>query len=46
MENLITELVKNVGFPIAIVLWFMLRTERVISSNTEALNKIREIWKR
>lgn len=30
-------LISNVGFPISITLWFMLRTEKVINANTEAL---------
>ena len=39
----ITNLISQVGFPIAITLWFMLRTEKVISSNTEALNQIKVV---
>ena len=43
IEATFIDLVSQLGFPIAIVLWFMLRTEKVIGANTEALNKIREI---
>ena len=39
----ITTLISTVGFPIAITMWFMLRTEKVISSNTEALNQIKVV---
>jgi len=33
-------LVQSVGFPIAITLWFMLRTEKVIQRNTDAFIKL------
>jgi len=39
----ISTLISTVGFPIAITLWFMLRTEKVISNNTDMLNQIRVI---
>lgn len=39
----ITTTISTVGFPIAITMWFMLRTEKVISSNTEALNQIKVV---
>ncbi len=29
--------IQQLGFPIAMVLWFMLRTEKVIAANTAAL---------
>jgi len=35
-----TMLISNVGFPIAITLWFMLRTEKVITNNTAVLDKV------
>ena len=31
------DLITQVGFPIFVCLWFMLRTEKVIKNNTEAL---------
>ena len=34
------ELISNVGFPIAMVLWFMFRTDKVITKNTEAINRM------
>lgn len=37
-----TSLISSVGFPIFVSLWFMLRTEKVIQSNTEALLGIKE----
>jgi len=43
IEATFVDLVSQLGFPIAVVFWFMIRTEKVIGSNTEALNKIREI---
>ena len=36
----ITQLISNLGFPIAVCLWFMLRTEKVIKSNTDALHAL------
>lgn len=39
----ITQLISTVGFPIAVTVWFMIRTEKVISSNTEALFQIKEV---
>ncbi|RKX66041.1 MAG: YvrJ family protein [Tenericutes bacterium] len=37
MEEFI-DVVSKVGFPIAVCLWFMFRTEKVIVNNTKALN--------
>ena len=37
MEEIVG-LVSTVGFPIAMCLWFMMRTEKVINNNTRALN--------
>lgn len=34
----IVDLITQLGFPIFVCLWFMLRTEKVIQSNTEAMN--------
>lgn len=31
--------IKELGFPIFVCLWFMLRTERIIKNNTKALNR-------
>lgn len=39
----ITPLISTVGFPIAVCMWFMLRTEKVINNNTKALNSVREM---
>lgn len=39
----ITTLISQVGFPIAITLWFMLRTEKVIQNNTDTLNQIKVV---
>lgn len=35
----INTLISTVGFPIALCIWFMLRTEKVINNNTKALNR-------
>jgi len=34
--------ISTVGFPIAMCIWFMLRTEKVIQNNTVALTKLLE----
>lgn len=34
------EIISSVGFPIAMVLWFMLRTEKVINNNTEVMREV------
>lgn len=36
-------LISNVGFPIAITLWFMYRMEKVINKNTESIIKNSEV---
>ena len=41
-EDVIINLISQVGFPIVICCWFMFRTEKVINTNTQALNKIME----
>jgi len=35
-----TEVISNVGFPIAVCLWFMLRTEKVINNNTIVMKRV------
>ena len=34
------ELIRNLGFPIALSLWFMFRLEGVIKNNTQALIRV------
>lgn len=41
IEAEFVNLVSNVGFPIAVALWFMYRTEKVIKSNTVAINELK-----
>jgi len=41
LEEQIPQLIGSLGFPIALALWFMFRTEKVITANTEALNEIK-----
>jgi len=38
--NVITELIKNLGFPIFVCLYFMLRFEKILKANTEALHAL------
>jgi len=42
MELDIVQLISTVGFPIAITIWFMVRTERVIERNTEAVERMND----
>lgn len=43
VEAELVALVSNVGFPIAVTLWFMFRTENVINANTDATRRMIEI---
>ena len=43
MEELGVGLISSLGFPIFVCLWFMLRTEKIIKSNTDALNSLKTI---
>jgi len=36
-------LVSNLGFPIAVSLWFMFRTEKVMNANTDATRRMIEL---
>jgi len=38
--NDIVNIVTSVGFPIAMCLWFMWRTEKVIKDNTKAIHDL------
>lgn len=42
METIVP-IIQNFGFPVAVCLWFMLRTEKIISKNTEAVNALSQI---
>jgi len=44
MES-ITMLISNVGFPIVIALYFILKTERVIRNNTIAITEMKTLIK-
>ena len=35
-----TTVISNVGFPIAVTLWFMFRVEKIINKNTEAIREL------
>lgn len=43
LEQELIPLIGSLGFPIVVCLWFMFRTEKVISANTEALNQIKGV---
>ncbi len=34
------EIISTVGFPITIVVWFMIRTEKIIQNNTEVMREV------
>jgi hypothetical protein len=42
-EDMFIPIVTQVGFPIAVCFYFILKTEKVIKTNTQALDRIREI---
>ena len=42
----IVELISNVGFPMAISLYFIFKVERVVKNNTVALVQMKEVVKR
>lgn len=41
-EATIINLITQVGFPIVVCIWFMVRTEKVIVNNTNVMNKVLE----
>jgi hypothetical protein len=45
METILS-ILQNFGFPIAVCLWFMLRTEKIINKNTDAVNSLTLILKK
>ncbi len=42
MEFDYIQIMGNFGFPIVMVLWFMIRTEKVINKNTEVMQELLE----
>jgi len=42
VEEIGIDLIGRFGFPIFVCLWFMLRTEKIITRNTEVLNRLME----
>jgi len=36
-------MIAQLGFPIVMCLWFMLRTEKIIQKNTEALDRLGDL---
>jgi len=43
IEQEVLNVITQVGFPVFVALWFMLRTEKVIKNNTEALLRFAEV---
>jgi len=43
IESELIAVISNVGFPIAVTLWFMFRTENVINANTDATRRMIEL---
>lgn len=37
------DLITTIGFPAVVCLWFMLRTEKLISENTKALLALKDM---
>lgn len=37
-----TDLISSVGFPIAVCIWFMFRTEKIIKDNTAAIRELKQ----
>ncbi len=42
-EISLVNIISNMGFPIAMVFWFMFRTEKIIRDNTQAMVEIANI---
>lgn len=40
MEIDLFSIISSLGFPIAMCLWFMLRTEKLVEANTSAINNL------
>ena len=45
LEITLTDLISNVGFPIAITCYFIFKVEKVIVNNTKALTQFYEVSK-
>jgi len=41
--DMVVQMINQVGFPIFVVLWFMYRSEKIISANTEALTELSRV---
>lgn len=42
VETEIATLISTIGFPAAMCIWFMFRTEKIISNNTMAMVEVRD----
>lgn len=40
IEEQMIAIISQVGFPIFVCLWFMLRTEKIIKNNTKVMEKV------
>lgn len=36
-------LIQSVGFPVAVTLWFMMRMEKILTSNTDAILQLKTV---
>lgn len=43
IESEMIQMISQVGFPIAITMWFMFRTEKVITNNTDIMGEIKTL---
>ncbi len=46
IEQEAVNMISTLGFPIFVCLWFMIRTEKVIKNNTEALGDFKIVVER
>lgn len=44
--DLVLKAISTVGFPIFVAVWLLLRTDKFIRKNTEALNDLSEVIKK
>lgn len=41
-EETIFQIVREFGFPIFVILWFMFRTEKILKANTDILEQLKD----
>jgi hypothetical protein len=40
VEEILIQYIKEFGFPVFVVLWFMFRTEKILKANNTAIEKL------